>query len=58
MNSKTLVNIFNIDKPNICFVGDIHGEFNSLQGLMKKTISAGQRNSKKQGVMSSMVWQV
>ena len=37
MNSKTLVNIFNIDKPNICFVGDIHGEFNSLQGLMKKT---------------------
>lgn len=37
MNKKKLIDIFNIDKPNICFVGDIHGEFNSLQGLMKKT---------------------
>jgi len=37
MNNKKLIDIFNIDKPNICFIGDIHGEFNSLQGLMKKT---------------------
>lgn len=37
MNKKKLIDIFNVDKPNICFVGDIHGEFNSLQGLMKKT---------------------
>lgn len=37
MNKKKLIDIFNIDKSNICFVGDIHGEFNSLQGLMKKT---------------------
>ena len=34
---SNLTNIFEIDKPNICFVGDIHGEFNSLQGLMKRT---------------------
>lgn len=32
-----LTNIVEIDKPNVCFIGDIHGEFNSLQGLMKRT---------------------
>ena len=32
-----LVNIFKTDKPNVCFIGDIHGEFKSLQGLMKYT---------------------
>ena len=32
-----LVNIFKTDKPNVCFLGDIHGEFKSLQGLMKYT---------------------
>ena len=32
-----LVKIFKIDKPNVCFIGDIHGEFKSLQGLMKYT---------------------
>ena len=34
---RELVNIFKIDKPNVCFIGDIHGEFSSLQGLMKYT---------------------
>lgn len=37
MDKDKLVNIFRIDKPNICFVGDIHGEFKGLQGLMKRT---------------------
>lgn len=37
MNEKQLIDIFEIDKPNVCFVGDIHGEFKSLQNLMKKT---------------------
>jgi len=32
-----LVKIFTVDKPNVCFIGDIHGEFSSLQGLMKHT---------------------
>lgn len=32
-----LVKIFKIDKPNVCFIGDIHGEFKSFQGLMKYT---------------------
>ena len=34
---NNLVDIFEIDKPNVCFVGDIHGDFNSLGGLMKRT---------------------
>lgn len=37
MNNKSVINIFKVDKPNLCFIGDIHGEFNSLQGMMKKT---------------------
>ena len=37
MCNNKLVNIFKVDKPNVCFIGDIHGEFNSLQGLMKYT---------------------
>ena len=37
MEETHLTDIFTIDKPNVCFVGDIHGEFNSLHGLMKKT---------------------
>lgn len=35
--SENLINIFKVDKPNVCFIGDIHGEFKSLQGLMKYT---------------------
>lgn len=31
------VNILKTDKPNVCFVGDIHGEFKSIRGLVKKT---------------------
>lgn len=37
MNNIKVIDIVKIDKPNLCFVGDIHGEFNCLQGLMKKT---------------------
>lgn len=37
MNDNKVINIFSVDKPNICFIGDIHGEFKGLQGLMKKT---------------------
>ena len=37
MNNNGVINIFKIDKPNICFIGDIHGEFKGLQSLMKKT---------------------
>lgn len=37
MNDNSVINIFKIDKPKICFIGDIHGDFKSLQGLMKKT---------------------
>lgn len=37
MNKNGVINIFNVDKPNICFIGDIHGEFKGLQALMKKT---------------------
>lgn len=36
MFNSNLINIFDVDKPNVCFIGDIHGEFNGLQGLMKK----------------------
>lgn len=36
MNKKKLVNIFTVDKPNVCFIGDIHGEFQTLNALMKK----------------------
>lgn len=32
-----VVNIFSVDKPNVCFVGDIHGEFKQLKGLMIHT---------------------
>lgn len=32
-----LVNIIKVDKPNVCFIGDIHGEFSSLGWLMKYT---------------------
>ena len=37
MDKKELVNIFTVDKPNVCFIGDIHGEFQSLNALMKKS---------------------
>ena len=37
MCDNSLIDIFEIDKPHVCFIGDIHGEFSSLQGLMKKT---------------------
>ena len=33
---EKLINIFKVDKPNVCFIGDIHGEFKGLGGLMKK----------------------
>lgn len=36
MNNNEVINIFKIDKPNICFIGDIHGEFKGLEGFMKK----------------------
>lgn len=32
-----LVREITSDKPNVCFIGDIHGEFKGLQALMKKT---------------------
>lgn len=32
-----MTNIIEIDKPNLCFVGDIHGAFKSLQSLLKHT---------------------
>ena len=31
------LNIIETYRPGVCFVGDIHGEFNSIQGLMKRT---------------------
>ncbi len=31
------LNIIETNKPHVCFIGDIHGEFNGLQGLMKRT---------------------
>ena len=31
------LNIIKTNRPGICFVGDMHGEFNSIQGLMKRT---------------------
>ena len=31
------LNIIETDRPGVCFIGDMHGEFNSLQGLMKRT---------------------
>lgn len=31
------MNVIETNKPNICFIGDMHGNFNSLQGLMKHT---------------------
>lgn len=31
------INIIETNTPGVCFVGDIHGEFKSLQGLMKRT---------------------
>lgn len=34
---ENVIDIFTIDKPNLCFIGDIHGEFKGLQGMMKKT---------------------
>lgn len=30
-------NLFKAKRNNVCFIGDIHGEFNALQGLMKHT---------------------
>lgn len=30
-----MTKIFKCDKQNVCFIGDIHGEFNHLYGLMK-----------------------
>lgn len=36
MNEKKL-NIIETNRTGICFIGDIHGEFNALQGLMKQT---------------------
>lgn len=35
--NKNVINIIKCNKPNICFIGDVHGELNALQGLMKKT---------------------
>jgi predicted phosphodiesterase len=32
-----MINIIKTNKSGLCFVGDMHGEFNSLQGLMKRT---------------------
>ena len=32
-----MLNIIETNKVGVCFVGDIHGEFKSLQGLMKRT---------------------
>lgn len=37
MCKDSLIKILKVDKPNVCFIGDIHGEFKSLQGLMKHT---------------------
>ena len=37
MDKKLVIDIFETDKPNVCFVGDIHGNFEALKGLMKKT---------------------
>lgn len=34
---NNLINIFEIDKNYVCFIGDIHGDFSSLGGLMKHT---------------------
>lgn len=31
------LNIIHTDKTNICFIGDLHGEFKSISGLMKRT---------------------
>lgn len=37
MDKNNVINTFNCDKPNVCFIGDIHGDFISLGGLMKRT---------------------
>ena len=36
MKNDIVINIYNVDKPYVCFIGDIHGEFKSLQSMMKK----------------------
>lgn len=37
MATNLMTNIIEIDKPNVCFIGDIHGDFNGLQSMMKHT---------------------
>ena len=32
-----VINIIETYRPGVCFIGDIHGEFKSIQGLMKHT---------------------
>lgn len=34
---NTELNIYNCSKPNVCFIGDIHGHFGNLKKLMKQT---------------------
>lgn len=36
MEEKKLVNFFKTNKPNVCFVGDIHGNFRCLLGIINR----------------------